>query len=128
MDLQSYVPKDKFDIAAIDRARAMGFPALNGAIPDLLSWVRDANWPVADDTASLLTQAGPEIVPHIQSVLRGKDAVWKYWTIDLIVRPSSPEVMSKLQDELERLARNPNQHDRLEGVDLLAQGVLATWS
>ncbi|WP_367646762.1 DUF5071 domain-containing protein [Ruegeria arenilitoris] len=125
MNVLSCIPKDKHDLLATDRAREMGFPSLNEAIPELLFWVQDANWPVAEPIASVLQQAGPEIVPHITSVLVGSDAVWKYWTIVLVIARSTPEVVTELRDELLRLANNPNINDRVESVDTVAREVLS---
>jgi len=124
MNVQSCIPKDKHDVSAVDRARATGFPSFNEAIPELLVWIQDLNWPVAEPVASVLQNAGPEIAPHIRKILAGRDAVWKYWTIVLVVARSTPEVVRELLGELERLADDPNSDDKLESVDAVAQKVL----
>jgi len=43
----------------------------------LLSWIQDANWPIADDVAAILATAGPEHLEDILSVLRSDDEEWK---------------------------------------------------
>lgn len=125
MSVQNCIPKHKHDVPAVDRAREIGFPSLNDAIPELLVWVQDANWPVAEPTASVLRSAGLEIVPHIRSVLAGKDAVWKYWLILLVIAQSTPEVVKELRNELSRLANDPSSDDVLESVDAVAKDVLS---
>ncbi len=126
MDIQDCIPKDKFDEDAVARARAVGFPALNPILSELLAWLQDANWPVARPMASLLAVTQQEIVPYIKEVLNSEDGIWKYWTIDLLVDDLSQEVRELLQDELFRLAEKPTQNDRLEGVDVVARRVLMT--
>ncbi|MEM9241470.1 MAG: DUF5071 domain-containing protein [Pseudomonadota bacterium] len=124
MSIKSCIPKDKHDLPATNRAKEMGFPALNEAIPELLEWVQDANWPVAEPLASVLQYAGAEIVPHVRNVLAGQDAEWKWAMIVLVIAQSSPEVISDLHDELLRLAQDPSERDTLAGVDAAATEVL----
>jgi hypothetical protein len=124
MDLNDCIPKDKFDIDALELAGHVGFPKLNSVLPDLLTWVQDANWPIAPQTASLLSQAGSEISPHIKAILNSDDAVWKYWTIDLVVRHLSPDILVDLRDDLAKLANHPSQVDQMEGVDVVAKNIL----
>ncbi len=77
MDLTDCIPEDKFDTDAVARAAGLGFPAINPILPDLLVWVQDATWPVAQDLFPLLVKAGPEIAPHINSIFEGDDEGWK---------------------------------------------------
>ncbi|MDH3234095.1 MAG: DUF5071 domain-containing protein [Alphaproteobacteria bacterium] len=64
------VPKDKFDEAAVERAERLGYPGLNPILPALLEWVQDPTWPVAIELMPLLAKAGPEIAPHLITILR----------------------------------------------------------
>lgn len=125
MDLQKCIPENKYDTIAIEQASLIGFPALNPILSDLLVWVQDANWPVAAGTASLLSKAGPEIVPHIKAVLVSEDSIWKYWAIELVVRNLRPDVFSSLRNDIARLADRPSRGDQSEKVDLVAQGILS---
>jgi len=126
MDLTNCIPKDKHDTAAIERAGSIGFPMINPILSDLLEWVQDSNWQVADGTASLLSRAGPEILPHIRKVLNSEDEIWKFWTIELVVRNLKPEYLTALQDELVRLANDPTYEEKLEEVDVAARALLTT--
>ncbi len=83
-------------MAAIERADHVGFPKLNTVLSDLLVWIQDANWPVAPCTASLLSNAGVEILSYIKVILNSGDGVWKYWTIDLVGRNLSSDVLTGL--------------------------------
>lgn len=126
MDINNCIPKDKFDTAAIERANQIGFPALNPILSDLFEWVQDANWPVAAETAVLLSNAGLGILPHIKAILRSDDGTWKYWTIDLVVRNLDSDVLLELRDDLVRLTENPTQDDQTEEVAAVAQSILIT--
>ena len=124
MHIRNCIPKDKFDTEAIELARQIGFPALNPILSDLLEWVQDANWPVAAETAALLSNAGLEIVPHIKAILHSDDGTWKYWTLDLVVRNSSLDVLWELRNDLMRLTESPTQDDKTEDVSAVALCIL----
>ena len=118
------VPRDKHDLQAVRRARALGFPSLNAVLPELLQWVRDANWPVAPEVSVLLSQSGPEIIPHIQRVLHSKDLDWKFWTIDLVIRNLDPDIRQQLRSDLELLANRASREDKQNEVDVVSKEVL----
>jgi len=124
MDLKDCIPTNKYDLAAIDRAVEVGFPKINPILLDLLEWVKDGNWPVALPITSLLSGAGPEIVPYIKTILNGDDGIWKYWTIDLVVRPVSTKLQLAVQSDLDRITRNPSQDDLTCDVGEQAKAVL----
>ncbi|KAE9628275.1 DUF5071 domain-containing protein [Parasedimentitalea maritima] len=128
MDLRRCIPKDKFDLAAIENAADVGYPAIIPILPDLLEWVQDANWPVAEPTALLLAKAGPEIVPYIREILTSDDGMWKYWAIDLVVKSCSIRTRSELQADLVQLVSAPSQNDLDSNVPEVAQAVLLSLS
>ena len=128
MHIRDCVPKDKFDVDALRKAEALGFPEINSIIPQLLEWIKDDNWPVAAPCATLLAKAGPEIAPHILKITTSDDPIWKYWTIERVIAFLRPDVMLALQNELVRLSTEAEQCDKLEGVDISARNVLASRS
>ena len=121
MNAQECIPSDKHDFLALERARELGFPSLNEVLPDLLEWLQDGNWPVAQPTALILADAGKEIVPHIKRILGGADGSWKYFLIELLIRRLSSDLRSELQSELVRLANQPTHGDKLDEVDIQAK-------
>ena len=128
MDLKNCIPKDKFDRAAVEAAAAIGFPAINPILPELLEWVQDANWPVAQDLFPLLAKAGPEIAPHINAVFESDDAGWKYDLLLKLVPDLKPEVAALLKKQMFRMANSPTTRERHEEVDDGARDVIAHWA
>lgn len=126
MNITDCIPKDKYDIEAIELASQVGFPALEPALSGLLEWIKDANWPVAARTAALLSSAGPEIAPYIKAILESDDEVWKYWTIELVVRNLKPNVLLELHSELLRLAKSLSQDEQVMDLAATARSVLCT--
>ena len=126
MDLRNCIPQDKYDQAAITRARVAGFPAINPILPELLNWLQDINWPVARQMVELLSGSGSEIVPHIRAVLRSDDAIWKYWILVSLRSRLEPAVLAQLIPDITRLADQPSERDRSEEVDAEARVLLAS--
>lgn len=124
MNLTRCIPKNKYDFKAIERARLVGFPALNPVIPELLAWLRDMNWPVAKPVSELLSVSGAEIVPHIRAILLSDDAIWKFWILTELCPNLSPATLEELGPDVARLARNPTPADTIEGADDAAKVIL----
>ena len=121
MKLQDCIPKTKHDCDAIEQATSVSFPLINPIIPNLLEWLQDANWPVAHPTAHLLTQAGPEIVPHIRQVLSSSDSIWKFWTLKLLVINLQPNLLEELRPDIMKLTSTSIQDD----VCIIAKEILS---
>lgn len=124
MNFGDCIPQTKFDEAAIARADAIGFPALNPILPALLDWLQDMNWPVARATRNLLEKAGPEIIPHIRAILAGDDDVWKYWIVSALVAHLSPQIQTALTADIRRITETPTPGEAAEEVDDVAREVL----
>lgn len=124
MKLKACIPRDKFDLEAVRRARSVGFPALNPVLPDLLAWLQDMNWPVAPSMVELLSTSGSEIVPHVRAALASGDAIWTYWLLTRLCPGLSPALLVELRPDIERLASGPPAADP-EGVGAAAEALLA---
>lgn len=125
MSLSDCIPKDKFDTEAVARAAALGFPAINPILPDLLVWMQDLNWPVALDLAPLLATAGREIAPLIKTVFAGDDFIWSYALIAGLLPDVNDEVWALLRDDLRVLAMQPTPEQKREELNDIAAEILA---
>ena len=83
------LPADKFDIEAIELLAAAPAQKVIPLLPQLLTWVQDMNWPVAEPALELLMQYPTEITPLVEDVLLGNDEMWKYGCLERIV-PNLP--------------------------------------
>ncbi len=124
LELDACIPKDKFDKEAIKRARQLGFPTINPILPQLLEWLQDANWPVAEDTADLLSGASSEIVPHIKAIFQSDDDTWKYWILNFLCSRLPQTIQVALRPDIERLAQYPMVREKSEEVDEAAKTFL----
>jgi hypothetical protein len=124
--VQQLIPKTKFDLATAKAAVAAGYPAVAPILPELLEWLQDCNWPVADILAPFLTSIGEPLIPHLRQVLESDDEIWKYWII-INIMGQSPIIAAAFRDDLERLASAPTEREAREELNEAAQDVLAKY-
>jgi hypothetical protein len=118
------LPLDKHDTLAVRQLAELGYPIISPVLPELMKWLQDANWPVARPISDLLVKIEKPVVPLLLEVLKGDDAIWKYWCLELVVRRLPPDVVAVLRPELERLAQCPSDSDRQEEVNVSANSLL----
>lgn len=105
------LPKDKFDLEAIEKIKALPDSEIVPLFPELLTWIQDMNWPVAEPTLELLMQYPTEITPLVEEVLLGEDEMWKYWCLQRIV-PKLPFYSKMvLANVVENIAQSTNPYD-----------------
>ena len=117
--------RDKFDVETAERLVALGYPAVAPALPALLEWIQDMNWPVASTLAPFLAAIGRPLVPELWRVLHSNDLVWKYWCISCVIAEMPLDVAIEFEPELQRLARSPTPPERAEGLAEVARDALA---
>lgn len=117
------IPNTKFET---DRASALvqlGFPAAEPALPQMLEWLQDLNWPVAGIFQPFLKGIGRPLAPYVRNILCGDDDGWKYSLLTAVVA-QSPELALALKPELERIASKPSSGELDEDVSAVAIEIL----
>lgn len=117
------LPRDKHDTQHAQALIALSWEELRPAMPQILEWVQDANWPVAAVLLPYLAGIGPRLAPYIKTVLASDDEQWKYFVLLGIVR-HSPKLAFELGGELNRLAHAPTFGELEEGVAEVAREML----
>ncbi|CAB3869496.1 DUF5071 domain-containing protein [Achromobacter deleyi] len=121
------VPTDKHDLLGAEIIVASGYPAVHAQLPALLVWMQDINWPVARVLAPFLASIGAPLADHVRTILASDDPIWTYNVLAYLVRASAPLAVA-VEPQLTRLAAQPSQAERDEGVDELAGQILAALS
>ncbi|WP_274307374.1 DUF5071 domain-containing protein [Solibacillus daqui] len=119
------IPKNKFDIEAVELLRNKPANEVVPLLPELMTWMQDMNWPVSKHVAELLLTYPTEITPLIDEVLAGDDDMWIYWCLVELV-PKLP-FYSKLvlAEVVEQIASGQRGFD--EDVIELAQEALQSF-
>jgi hypothetical protein len=91
-------------------------------LPDILKWIRQSDWPVANPLAAFLVTLGPSLMPHLHKIFSSpKDEEWKAQILRVIVRHWPSQHVAELASYLTMLAT----HGQSWGVDLQALELLA---
>ncbi|MDR3069405.1 MAG: DUF5071 domain-containing protein [Propionibacteriaceae bacterium] len=117
------VPKDKFDTSSIAALQAVEILEVQPILGDLLAWIRDINWPVAQPLMEVLPRFHRELVPHIKAVFESDDDVWKCWTLSLL--ESFPrDTVELLASAIRRMAEFPTPGEVEEEACVYAQRIV----
>ena len=122
-DIRKLIPQDKHDHERARAAIHAGYPAVEAILPELLVWLQDINWPVAQTLAPFLASIGEPLIPHLRAIFETDDEIWKGWVISCVVEDSPPLALA-FREYLERVADNPTQNEIDEYVAVLARDVL----
>lgn len=118
------LPRDKHDTENAQALIALSWEELRPAMPQILEWVQDVNWPVAGVLLPYLAGIGPRLASYVKTVLASNDEQWKYFVLQGIVR-HSPGLALAVDKELTRFALAPTAAELEEFVAEVAREILA---
>lgn len=121
MGVKDLVPKDKHDVSNIDKLYNLTDEEMKTIVYDLLEWVQDYNWPVAQELVSVLKEREDIIFPYMSDILRGDDFMWKYWIMDLIIPDFSFEHKNALKDDILMLINDLDIDEDTESIREIAE-------
>jgi len=100
MNVKELVPKNKLDDSNIEKLYILSDEEIKPIIYDLLEWLQDYNWPVADKVLKVLLKREDLVFPHIKNILKCDDFMWKYWIMDLLIPSFNMEHKKELKQDL----------------------------
>jgi Domain of unknown function (DUF5071) len=103
MNLLEMLPVSKHDTDKAAKLGALGYPAVEPVLPQILKWLKDMNWPVAMVLKPLVAGIGAPLAPYLRDVFATDDDIWKYWILEVVVG-RSPELSGDLRSEIMTLA------------------------
>lgn len=123
-DLKSIIPHDKSDLESVDKIIILGYPKIRPILPQLLEWIQDMNWPVAQKIAPFLASIGNDIIPEIKKILQTEDYIWQYYCLLEIVSKLDKDGILLLEEELKHLRDFPSVEEKSEDLDEIATEIL----
>ncbi len=121
MNVKDLVPKDKHDVSNINKLYSLTDDEMELIVYDLLEWIQDYNWPVAQELISLLKERENIIFPYMSDILRGDNYMWKYWIMELIIPDFSFEHKNALKDDILALINDPDIDEDTESIREIAE-------
>lgn len=123
-DLRHLLPRDKCDVERAEALVALDWEDAESALPEVLEWLQDLNWPVAAVFQPFLVKAGARLAPFLRPIFDADDDIWKY-NILVAIASHSSTLADAIRPELQRLASNPTANEQIEGVTEEAQNILS---
>ena len=108
MDIKNLIPKDKGDTETAEKLKNYSYIQLKPIIPELLEWLQDRHWPVAEPVADYLKTICENISSEILDVFETNDLEWKYYII-LIFGPIIKD--KSIRNIITRIATNPTEQE-----------------
>ena len=102
---------------------ALGYPAVVPVLSELMEWIQDTNWPVAQVVAPFLATSELPLVPYIRQVLATDDEMWKIWVMQELVK-TSPAIFEAAQNDIREMAHAIPKNEDEEALQEIAQEVL----
>ena len=121
MDIRDLVPKHKSDDTNIDKLYELSDEEIEVIIYDLLEWIQDYNWTIADKVLNVLLERENLVFPYVVSILEGDDLMWKYWIMDLLIPTFSIHHKNELKKYILKFI---NSTDKDEGTAILREAAL----
>ena len=122
-DIRNLVPKSKFDNSHIEILKTIDKEKVEPILGELLVWLQDINWPIAQALIEVLPRFQEELIPHVVKVFQSNDDIWKNWTLCLIEDFSRDTVLSLLT-EINRMVNHPTKGEVAEETPNYANRVL----
>jgi hypothetical protein len=103
------IPSSKRDWDAVHHLQAASAEQIIALADDLLPWLQDMNWPIADYIQALLVPHVEAISDNIVRVLNeSDDDVWKSWLLsELVAEIPAAQLSFAMQEALRRIVEHP---------------------
>lgn len=120
MDVKELLPKTIFDNSHIDDLKKISDEDIEVIIYDLLEWLQDYNWPVTQEIVPILINRENLVFPYISEILNGKDYMWKYWVMELLIPEFSDIHKQMLRKDLLKIINNKEKDEDSEDLREIA--------
>jgi hypothetical protein len=118
--LARLVPREKDDVKRAQQLINVGYPDNIAALPEIFSWLKDGNWPIARPAAEYLSRMSWAVLPHVRSILQSDETIWIYWVLTLVVREFPKDLLVELAPLFRRLTDYPSEAVSARARELLA--------
>lgn len=85
MKITDLLPKDKFDDTNLKKIDLLYDEDFSIITYNMLEWIKDYNFPIADDVVKILLKRENLVFPFVLNILENSnDIMWKYWILNLL--------------------------------------------
>ncbi|MFF2482928.1 DUF5071 domain-containing protein [Paenibacillus sp. NPDC058071] len=124
LNINRFLPTHKSDYQSVNILKTLDIKEIEGISFELLKWVQDINWPIAEPICQLLIPLDMKIISEIKIILQSGDLEWVDNCLFHIVRFLSEDAILELKDELLRIANSPTAGEIEIELNLLSKKIL----
>ena len=117
------IPKDKSDNSCIEKLKKINIDEVEPILGELLKWIQDINWPIAQELVAILPRFSSKLIPHIRCVFESDDDIWKCYTLCLL-KDFPVDSVKLLHSDIVRIAKFPTNGEMEEGANEYAIEVI----
>lgn len=125
MDHNELIPRNKFDYERAEQLKKANKENVLLVLPQLLEWLRDINWPIAQDIEDVLVDFEDHLIPHIRVVLNSDDGGWKFSLLYGLITRLSNQQLLELKNDLLRMKYQPTKDEEAEDFEGKVDELLA---
>lgn len=124
--IEDLVPKHKFDFSGLEELKELSDEEIAPILPALLEWMKDMNWPIAQEMPSLLIMHQKVLMPYIVDVLKPEqvEGDWKNYIIWDLLPLLDKEYAIEIEPYLERIVENPTRNEVFDETNIEAEDFL----
>jgi hypothetical protein len=121
--LRELMPRDKNDAARAHALVALGYPAIQPVVQEMLRWLRTCESPVAEVFIAFFAAHGPLVAGEVRDALRSsRQGHWKYVVVTRVLSEWSRPALEQVASELAVLMTHSEEPEMaLMALKLLAQ-------
>jgi hypothetical protein len=93
-------PQSKHDFDTVDRLDKIPSREWQHLVPELLTWLQDANWPIFLPVRDLLLKCPRSVVEPLRRIFEGDDDAWQYYTLEFLVSRMPEDGLQALEPTL----------------------------
>lgn len=124
--IEDLVPKHKFDFSGLEELKELSDEEIAPILPALLEWMKDMNWPIAQEMPSLLIMHQKVLMPYIVDALKPEqvEGDWKNYIIWDLLPLLDKEYAIEIEPYLERIVENPTRSEVFDETNIEAEDFL----
>lgn len=111
MEYSELIPRTKMDYERVALLKRASKAKIIPILPELLKWLQDMNWPIAQDIEDILVDFEEYLIPHIRAVIKTNDGGWKFFLLHGLINRLSNEKLLELKPELIRMRFSPTKDE-----------------
>ncbi|WP_169083976.1 DUF5071 domain-containing protein [Paenibacillus sp. PL91] len=111
MEYSELIPKTKSDYERVALLKEAEKEKILPILPQLLEWLQDMNWPIAQDIEDIILKYEEHLITHIRVVMKSNDGGWKYFLLHGLITRLSNEILLELKPDLVRMKLCPTKDE-----------------